>query len=364
MRRDLTFAIAASLAIILGSPYIGQIRERVQAALPGQYRIIMASIVIGAALVAVVAATARIRQDRLRRYLSLAAAFGVATAYAAVTRTGNADRDWIERFHFVEYGLVTYLFYRVWRHRADRAALVLPACAGLVVGILDEWFQWFVPVRVGEFHDVLINAVAVGCGILFSLGVSPLERRVAPGDGRRVIAAAAAAVVVTAALFIESVHLGHEVRDPRVGTFRSQFDAEALSAAGADRAARWSTSPPDTPDRIAREDHYRSEGQWHVQRRNQAWGGADRWRAWHENLILETFFGPVLDLGVRWPPEQRAEAESVALADRASYVSDAEPYPIVALRSSIFWVLIAVLLAAIAVLSLRRAPPVSGGVAV
>jgi VanZ family protein len=364
MRRDLTLAIAASLAIILGSPYIGQIRESVQAALPGQYRVIVASIVIGASVAAIVAAIARIRQDRLRRYLYLAAAFGLAAAYAAVTRTGNADRDWIERFHFVQYGLVTYLFYRVWRRRADRAALVLPACAGLVVGILDEWFQWFVPVRVGEFHDVLINGVAVGCGILFSVGVNPLERSAGSRDGRRVIAAAATAVVLTAAAFIESVHLGNEVRDPRVGTFRSQFDAEALSAAATDRAARWRTSPPDTPDRIAREDHYRSEGQWHVQRRNQAWSGADRWRAWHENLILETFFGPVLDLGSRWPPEQRAEAEAVALADRASYISDAEPYPIVALRSSIFWALIAVLLAGIGVLSIRRAPPVSGGIAV
>jgi hypothetical protein len=100
-----------------------------------------------------------------------------------------------------------------------------------------------------------------------------------------------------------------------------------------------------------------------VQRRNQAWSSADRWRAWHENLILETFFGPVLDLGSRWLPEQRAEAEAVALADPASFISDAEPYPIVARRSSLFWASIAVIVAGIVLLAIRRAPPVSRGVA-
>src|SRR5687768_4666856 len=316
MRRDLILAVAASLAVILGAPYVGQIRGRVQEALPGQYRTIVAAIVIGAAVAAFVAALARIRERRLLRYTCLAAAFLIAIAYARATRTGNVDQDLVEQFHFVEYGLVTYLFYRAWRRRGDRAALVLPLCAGLVVGIFDEWFQWFIPSHVGELHDVYINAVAVGCGVLFSVGVDPFRPAAGSANEAQVIALGCAAVVLAAAVFVDSVHLGHVVTDPRVGTFRSRFGADALTVEATQRAARWRMQPPVTASGIAREDHYLSEGQWHVQRRNETVGGADAWRAWHENLILETFFAPVLDLGSRWSADARAQAEMLALADR------------------------------------------------
>src|SRR5688572_12555285 len=354
MRRDLLVAVVASLAVILGAPYVGQIRGRLQEALPGQYRTIVAAIVIGAAVAAVVAAVARIRERRFRRYLCLATAVIVATAYGRATRTGNADQDLVEQFHFVEYGVVTYLFYRVWRHRGDRAALILPFCAGVIVGIVDEWFQWFIPGRVGEMHDVLINAVAVASGLLFSVGVHPVMVDAASTGGRRAIAAGAAAVILATAVFVDSVHLGHEVRDPRVGTFRSQFDADALIAAAAERASRWPAQPPATSSGIAREDHYLSEGRWHVQRRNEIDGDPDRSRAWHENLILETFFAPVLDLGSRWTPEQRAEAEATVPADRPPYLSDAEPYPIVAIGRAMFWASVAAILTALAVLAFAR----------
>jgi hypothetical protein len=118
-----------------------------------------------------------------------------------------------------------------------------------------------------------------------------------------------------------------------------------------------------TSSGIAREDHYLAEGQWHVQRRNEAADGTDRWRAWHENTILETFFAPVLDLGSRWPPEQRSEAESTALADRSSYRSDAEPYPIVTLDRSTFWAPVALIVAGLAGLGLGRTRPRSRGIA-
>jgi VanZ family protein len=337
MRRDLLLAVTASLAVILGAPYIGQIRGRVQEALPGQYRIIVATIVVGAAIAALIAAVARIRERRVLRYASLAAAFLIAIAYARATRTGNADRDLVEQFHFVEYGVVTYLFYRVWRRRGDRASLALPLCAGLVVGIADEWFQWFIPSRVGELRDVFINAVAVGCGVLFSVGVHPFRRAAASATAKRLIAVGVAAVVLAAAVFLDSVHIGHLITDPRVGSFRSQFDAAALTVAATDRAARWRTEPPRTGDGIAREDHYLAEGQWHVQRRNEAAAGTDGWRAWHENMILETFFAPVLDLGSRWSEEARAQAERHALPDHASYVSNAEPYRIYAMNKWLYW---------------------------
>jgi VanZ family protein len=359
MRRDLSLAVMASVAVILGAPYVGQIRERVQEALPGHYRTIVAAIVVGAAAAAVIAAVARIRERRFLRYLCLAAALVIAIAYGRATRTGNVDQDLVEQFHFVEYGVVTYLFYRVWRHRGDRAALILPLCAGVVVGIADEWFQWFVPGRVGELHDVLINAAAVGCGLLFSVGVHPVTGAARSAGGRRAIAAGAAAVVLATAVFVDSVHLGYEVQDPRVGAFRSQFSADGLIAAAAERAGRWPLQPPGAPRGIAREDHYLSEGRWHVQRRNAVAADPGRWRAWHENLILEIFYAPVLDLEGRWTAEQRGEAEAATLADRTPYRSDAEPYPIVAVGRAVFWMPVAGILFVLCALAWWTRPSVS-----
>ena len=74
--------------------------------------------------------------------------------------------------------------------------------------------------------------------------------------------------------------------------------------------------------RLGREDHYLTEGLWHVQRRNQAWDSADAAAAWRENRILEKFYAPVLDTptyagptGHRWPAAQRAT--SVAARSRS-----------------------------------------------
>ncbi len=50
--------------------------------------------------------------------------------------------------------------------------LVLPVLAGLLVGTADEWLQWFIPNRVGEIADILLNGIAIGCG----LAVQPRRR--------------------------------------------------------------------------------------------------------------------------------------------------------------------------------------------
>ena len=347
MVRDLLLAVSASAAIVAGAPYIGQARAALQDALPGQYRTIVAAVVICTIAIALTAAIARIRDRRRLRYLCLAMAVIVAVAYARATRTGNADQDLVEQFHFVEYGVLTYLFYRVWQRRSDLTAVALPMCAAIIVGVLDEWFQWFIPSRVGELHDVLINTVAIGCGVLFSIGVSPPRSLVLPGRaGRRLIAAGATAAVMVVALFLQSVHLGYVIRQGATAEFRSQFDTAALQIAMADRGRRWLAVPPVVTQGIAREDHYLSEGEWHVQRRNEATAANDLWSAWNENLILETYFAPVADLGSRWSPETRAQAAGAA-TQHGYYSSDAEPYPIYAVSRSMFSSLVVALIALI-----------------
>ena len=169
---SLILAIVVSASVVLSAPFVGQIRAALRAAFPGRFVAIVGGAVAVTIGLAVVAALARIRLPRAQsrgdrrvvRYGAIAAAVVVGTAYISRFSTGNPEVDAVERVHFVEYGLVTLLFYRAWRTRGDVSSLLLPVLAGLIVGTVEEWLQWFLPVRVGEARDVFLNLAAIACG--------------------------------------------------------------------------------------------------------------------------------------------------------------------------------------------------------
>jgi hypothetical protein len=356
--KRLVLALLASLLITIGAPYTGQIRGAIQDALPGQYRIIISGIVVAAVAIAVTTALLRIKERRLMRYGLLALAVGGGAVYAFATATGNASVDAVERFHLIEYGALTWLYYRVWHARGDVTSLVFPALATFMVGIFDEGLQWLVPARVGELRDVLLNGVSIACGLVFSLGLEPLSRvRWWPDwRGRRALAVFASVAIVALAAFFHAVHLGYEIEDPQTGEFLSRYSVEELLAASRDRTTRWQAAPPRQLHRTSIEDHYLAEGVWHVQRRNEI---EDPQRVWHENLILEKYFRPVLDFptystgaGAKWPAEQRANAEVHAGTEVGAYRSTANPYPIYTWNPALFWVCAIAVIAVMALLLL------------
>jgi hypothetical protein len=353
----LALALIASFVVVLGAPYTGQIRGAIQDALPGQYRIIIGGIVIAAVALAVVTALLRIKERRAQRYGALALALGGGAVYASVTATGNANVDVVERFHLVEYGALTWLFYRAWHARGDVSSLVFPALATFMVGIFDEGLQWLVPARVGELHDVLLNAVSIACGLVFSIGLEPQAAGAGwPRDRKRrgALAAFAAVAILTLAGFFHTVHLGHLVHDADAGDFLSRYSATELLEASRDRAIRWQSAPPRELRRTSIEDHYLAEGVWHIQRRNEV---ADPVRVWHENLILEKYFAPVLAFptystgaGATWPAEQRANAAAQVRTTASTYRSTANPYPIYTWSPATFWVSVIALIAVLMLL--------------
>src|SRR6188474_3768358 len=81
----LAVALAASILVVLGAPYTGQIRGAIQDALPGQYRIIIGGIVVVAVVFAVLMALLRIKERRAQRYGALALAVGGGGLYAYLT---------------------------------------------------------------------------------------------------------------------------------------------------------------------------------------------------------------------------------------------------------------------------------------
>jgi hypothetical protein len=289
----------------------------------------------------------------------LTAALVLAVAYSRWRATGRADVDVVELFHFVEYGVITWLFYRAWRPLDDGSVYVLPVLAGLLVGTLDEWLQWFIPVRVGEMNDVVLNLAAIGCGLLFSIGFDPPDRIAAalrPGSWAR-IGRFAAAVVLVFAAFFHIVHLGYVIEDREIGAFDSRYAKETLTELDAVKRDEWRVTPlPLTVRRVSREDQYMTEGVVHVQERNEQLTAGNVSAAWFENLILEKYFGSVLDApsyvsrtGHRWAPEQRAEIATRAYADPAisqiatggqpsRYASAAYPYRLYIWRKGPFWI--------------------------
>lgn len=349
----LALAVGMAIGVVLGAPLALQARQALGSAFPATFGTIIRSgitaVIGGAMLVALV----RIREHRALRYLALATALALGVGFAAALRTGNSAIDVVEAFHFVEYGLIAWLFYAAWRPLGDGAVIALPLLAGLLVGTLDEWFQWFVPFRVGEIRDVALNLVAVVCGLLFGIAFDPPGRLSGLRSGSLSrIGVLSIVATLTLALFFQAVHLGYDVRAGSGEMFRSTFTREELASAAAERLQRWRLVPPLVAGRFSREDQFISEAIWHVRWRNQAETAGDITTAWGENRILETFFAPVLDTpsyvsrsGFRWSPLQRTNAASRAAA---SYRSQAQPYPLYTWPRAAFWTAIALLIGVLA----------------
>ena len=339
-------AVISAAALVLSAPFIGQLRTALSALLGERFPALMAVMVGGAATLGIGLALRAIRQRRLVRYAALGLAVLIAWSYAAASQTGIADVDAVERFHFIEYGVITLLFYKAWRPAEDGSVLIVPVLAAFVVGVCEEWLQWFIPARIGEVRDVLLNLVAIGCGVLFCLGLDPPPRvsLSLAARSRRLVAGLAAAAIVTFGLFFDTVHLGYEIADREAGVFRSRYTAAQLAALADERADRWRSNPPLSWSRLSREDQYFSEGVAHIQQRNRRWDEGHILAARHENLILEKYYAPVLDspsylsaTGHRWPAEQRAHAESWPGPGFMIYDSDALPYPVVTWHRGVFW---------------------------
>ena len=340
-------AIVVAVALVLSAPFIGYVRSWIRTQFPGQFAPIVGGLVAMMGIAAIGAALVRIRAHRAIRYAAIAAALGSAVWYSLTQTTGNPEADVVTRFHFIEYGLIAFLLYRAWRPLEDPAILLLPAFAALLVGAADEWLQWFIPNRVGEIGDVLLNGVAIVCGLAFSLGADPpaaFSMRLRPGSLAR-IGRLGAALVIALAAFFHTVHLGYDITDDDIGMFKSRYAKPALEAMGGAKAEEWRVRPlPLVLQRVSREDQYMTEGVTHVQERNRQWTAGNVEAAWQENRILEKYYGPVLDTpsyvsqtGHRWPDGQRVDAEGRRSGAAVPYVSAANPYPIYPWPPVVLW---------------------------
>lgn len=331
MRRYL-LPVGVSLLFIAWSPFIGQLRDALKRALGDSFTMVV-GLLLGVTVLATLGWGARhVRERRLPRIGLMVLALLLFAGYATVMRTGIPDVDAVERIHFAEYGLVATLFYRAMSGMTLGAVVPMTLLAGTLVGIGEEWLQWLVPTRVGDVRDVFLNFYALGCGLLFAIGLYP---RAPAGDLStlrwRHLLGLASVVVVSFAGFFHCAHLGYELGSPAIGRFRSFFTAEQLGEVALDRVERWRRDPPTRLEPFAIQDHYLVEGASHVQHRNEAYADGRFRDAWLENAILERYYDPLLDQRSmssgaphRWPEAQREEVEAKGAGDvDGAYVSPA-----------------------------------------
>jgi len=340
-------ACAASAAVVLVSPFMGQLQSFLRRSLSTRAYVLLFGVgVLAAVGAAILIAFVRIRERRAARFSLLVIALLFGGGYMWLNATPYAEVNAVERVHFVEYGLIAFLFYRAWRPAGDVSIIVLPLLTAFMVGTLDEWLQWFVPVRVGEAHDVFLNLASIACGLVFAIALQPPDSfswRPHP-NAQRQMGIVAAIVWLVFAGFVSEVHLGYENTVDGIGRFRSHYTVDQLIELQQKRLDKWSASPPRVLRRLSQEDQYLDEGIWHVRKRNLA----SSVEAWHENLILERFFAPVIDTSTyaspslnRWSIEQRRNMEaSIADLGFAPFVSTAEPYPIVVWPKRTYWIVV------------------------
>ena len=382
--RRLAVALVASVLVVLSSPWLGELRDWLRNGFPSRFLLVLNGGLTVLAVGTLALIVRRIGRGPVWRYGALLLGLGIAAIWMVAERSPSAESNAVERFHFFEYGLLTWLFYRAIgpagvrtaSHADSRAAgtsdvslLVIPALAGLLVGTADEALQWYVPSRVGEWRDVFLNLVAIGTGLLLSAAIRPparLDWRMTATARRRICLVAAASAVALAA-FIDVAHLGHRIVDPAIGMFQSRFTASGLRAASETRAAEWRVSPPPLQlPRLSREDHYLFEAVRHVQARNTAWP-ADPRRAWGENAILETYFAPSLDTPTavlpvpsRWGSGHRAEAQArVEALPPAPFESEVLASYVFLWSPTVLWSVTLLLAGLLVALALRPQAPVA-----
>ena len=147
--------------------------------------------------------------------------------------------------------------------------------AAFTVGTAEEWFEWFIPARVGELRDVLLNSVPRSSRACSSVSPSAPARAVLAARGRSclTVAAVGAAAVLRLRRFWTPCTWATRSATPRAGRFGPSTRHRISRRPGEPRARVGHGAAADAPGRLSREDQYMSEGLLHVQARNILWAG-------------------------------------------------------------------------------------------
>jgi len=347
------------LAIYVSIPLARDIQEFVRSHLTSH---VFSWITVGMVFAAGAMILQRVRSARLKmRGSQVVILLMIGIIFCLLVWNLRANPE--EAFHFVQYGVLSYLLFRALRHRFSSRSIYLVALAlGTGAGAVDELIQWVVPRRFFDFRDILINATAVFLvQVAILAGIRPVTvRAVFDRAGLRVFCGLG---MIISLLFVYMtantpriwdlykrdvpmwgkidevlVEYGYRIEDPEIGVFNSRLHPAELASQDATngaQVARILDRHPGTDDRffalVLRRPAYRFpfliEARMHLYTRDRfvldarlpsaspdqirvAASGADR-----ENRIMEQYF-PVTFSNAHYKWDAETEAFVRAHADR------------------------------------------------
>lgn len=133
-----------------------------------------------------------------------------------------------EKVHFLEYGLLGLLLCKTLSyHIKDKTAYLLGVVVVYIVGMSDEFIQWALPSRVGEYRDIWMNFMSGGLAILAVLLVirPRVFRKELNWSSLRPLCYTLVAALIYSGVFLQVVHnFGSRIFMPDSGTeFVSAF---------------------------------------------------------------------------------------------------------------------------------------------
>lgn len=112
----------------------------------------------------------RVSASRIHwRQLGLSALAGVVLSYFVVHISEGLIVTPIERIHFLKYGALSIFIYFAQESGSTRRRLLSAFCLAAATGCLEECLQFFVPNRVFDLRDIVMNVFAVSVGCCFVL---------------------------------------------------------------------------------------------------------------------------------------------------------------------------------------------------
>ena len=249
----------------------------------------------------------RRRGDRWQALGELALVLACFAALYALLASPDPRSNLVELAHFAEYGTLAVLAFASLGQLSAPARWTQTLLLVVAVGVVDEAIQWALASRVAEIRDVALNAAAGGlalCYVGWVLRMNDDERsaRLTSGEMRQIVTVGAL-LLPALAVFLYVVHLGYWIRWDDI-EFVSQYRAGEIERVGEDRRARWASWPEvdenDSQRSVAKlwalEDFYVTEARRHIQARNEAADGGDVEIATGENLIVERWYSPYLEV--------------------------------------------------------------------
>jgi len=241
--------------------------------------------------------------------------------YTAIRFFQNVDSRVriIEVIHFLEYGVLSLLYFKAYKKWQDTSSLnlgnfIVPVIIMCVIGTLDETIQWMVERRTGEIRDIYVNIVAGALPQVLLLLFSPSGVKTLIRFHRRDLPFFLNGWIIfflCISFFYYFVHMGNIIKSPNQWDFVSHFTKPQLRSFKDDPEFHSLIKLYlNSTNAWKLENYYISEAMGHEGARNKFYQKGHLDKAFYENEILENYYTSYLDSkNARWPVEQLKECQ-------------------------------------------------------